>query len=253
MLNPHHILITGASSGIGAALALTYAGQEGVRLSLQGRNAERLEAIASQARHRGAEVSTYLGDVTDAEKMAVWIAERDKTAEIDLVIANAGISGGTSEAQDLADQTKAIFTVNVTGVFNTIHPALPLMVRRRRGQVAIVASLAGFRGFAGSAAYGASKAAVRLYGESLRADMAQQGVEINVVCPGFIKTPMTDVNRFSMPFLMSPERAARIIRKGLASNRARIAFPWQMYTMIRILAALPQFLMDAIALRLPKK
>jgi short-subunit dehydrogenase len=253
MLNPRHILITGASSGIGAALALHYAGQDNVRLSLHGRNAERLEAIAAQARRRGAEVSTFLGDVTDAEGMAAWIASCDQVSEIDLVIANAGITGGTPQVQNLANQTKAVFTVNVIGVFNTIHPALLPMMQRKRGQIAIVSSLAGFRGFAGSAAYGASKAAVRLYGESLRADMAPYNIEINVICPGFIKTPMTDVNPFPMPFLMSVERAASYICKGLASNRARIAFPWQMYGIVRILAALPQFFIDFIVLRLPKK
>ncbi|MFA4995476.1 MAG: SDR family NAD(P)-dependent oxidoreductase [Bdellovibrionales bacterium] len=252
MHNPHHIAITGASSGIGAALALTYASRS-VILSLHGRNAERLERIAVQARARGAEVSVRVGDVTDEKDMAAWVLERNDVADIDLLIANAGISGGTSRIENIAEQTKAIFATNVTGVFNAIHPVLPLMMRRRRGQIAIVASLAGFRGFAGSAAYAASKAAVRIYGEGLRAEMAPHGIEVNVVCPGFIKTPMTDVNPFHMPFIMSPERAARIICEGLACNRARIAFPWQMYALIRFLTALPQSFMDSVAERLPRK
>jgi short-subunit dehydrogenase len=252
MLNPRHIAITGASSGIGAALALAYA-SVGVVLSLHGRNVERLEGVAAQAKARGAVVSVHAGDVTDAGYMAAWISSCNDAADIDLLIANAGISGGTSHVDMIADQTKAIFAANVTGVFNTIHPALPLMMRRGRGQIGIVSSLAGFRGFAGSSAYAASKAAVRIYGEGLRAEMAPHGVEINVICPGFVKTPMTDVNSFDMPFLMSPERAAQIIRKGLAQNRARIAFPWQMYALIRLLAALPQPLMDLIAERIPRK
>lgn len=252
MHNPRHIAITGASSGIGAALALEYAAV-GVVLSLHGRNAERLGRIASEARARGAEVSVRIGDVSSEKDMAAWIAERNNAADIDLLIANAGISAASSHVDTLAEQTKAIFDVNVTGVFNTIHPALPLMKKRRRGQIAIVSSLAGFRGFAGASAYGASKAAVRVYGEGLRAEMEQHGIEVNVICPGFIETPMTDVNRFSMPFLMSPERAARIIRDELALNRGRIAFPWQMYVFIRLLAALPQSLMDMIAARMPRK
>jgi short-subunit dehydrogenase len=252
MRDPRHILITGASSGIGAALAFTYAAP-GIILSLHGRKAERLERTAAQARRRGAEVATHMGDVTDAETMAAWIKERDKAAAIDLIIANAGISGKTSRIEEIDDQSKTVFAVNVSGVFNTIHPALPLMKERGFGQIAIVSSLAGFRGFAGSSAYAASKAAVRVYGEGLRAEMAPYGVEVNVICPGFIKTPMTDANPFQMPFLMSPERAARLIRKGLADNKARIAFPWQMYAIVRFLAALPQPMMDFVAARLPKK
>ncbi len=252
MLSPRHIAITGASSGIGGALALTYASM-GVILSLHGRNADRLERVAGLARAWGAEVAVHAGDVTDSKGMVAWIVERNDVADIDLLIANAGISAASSRVDEMEAQTKAIFDINVTGVFNTIHPALSLMMRRRRGQIAIVASLAGFRGFAGSSAYAASKAAVRIYGEGLRAEMSPHGVEVNVICPGFIKTPMTEVNSFDMPFLMSPERAAQIIRKGLALNRARIAFPWQMYAFIRLLAALPQPLMDFIAERLPRK
>ena len=127
------------------------------------------------------------------------------------------------------------------------------MKLRGRGQVAIISSLAGFRGFAGAAAYCASKAAVRVYGEGLRAEMARFNVEVNVVCPGFVETPMTDVNPFPMPLLMSPEQAARIIRDGLAVNRARIAFPLRMYAVVRLLAAVPQPVMDFIAARMPRK
>jgi short-subunit dehydrogenase len=252
MRDPSHILITGASSGIGAALAVMYA-CSGIFLSLHGRNAERLERVAAQARRRGADVVTRTCDVTDAEAMAAWIVARDAAMPLDLVVANAGISNGTLREDERAEQTKTIFAVNVGGVFNTIHPALPLMAQRRRGQIAVISSLAGFRGLPGSSAYAASKAAVRIYGEALRAEMAPYEVEVSVVCPGFVKTPMTDVNPFKMPFLMSPERAARLIRKGLEVNRARIAFPWQTYAIVRFFADLPQPLMDFIAARLPRK
>lgn len=252
MRDPRHILITGASSGLGAALALEYAAS-GVRLSLHGRNAERLRQIAEMAQKRGAEVSLHSGDVTDAKDLAAWIVERDKAAAIDLLIANAGISGGTSHLGESEEQVRSIFDANVTGVFNTIHPALSLMMRRRHGQIALISSLASFRGFAGAPAYCASKAAVRVYGEGLRAEMAPHHVEINVVCPGFIKTPMTDVNPFPMPLLMTPEQAARIIHKGLRTNRARIAFPLPLYALVRVLTALPQPLLDFIAAWMPKK
>jgi short-subunit dehydrogenase len=252
MLTPRHILITGASSGIGAALAILYAAA-GVRLSLHGRDADRLAEVAGLARGQGATVQPHIGDVTDTESMAAWVAGCDAAQPIDLVIANAGVSIGTSDGQDMAAHARATFTVNVNGVFNTVHPCLPLMARRRHGQIAIMSSLASFRGFPGAAAYCASKAAVRVYGEALRSDMAPHGVKVNVICPGFIKTPMTDVNSFPMPFIMSAERAAHIIRDGLARDRARIAFPWPMYLGVRLLAALPQSLADLLSRRTPRK
>jgi len=252
MRDPRHILITGASSGIGAALTLTYA-EPGKVLSLHGRNEDRLKEIAEAARRRGAEVSIHLGDVIDTNDMAAWIVNRDRIVPLDLVIAGAGISAGTSCVGEMAAQTKAIFDVNVTGVFNTIHPVLPLMMSRKRGQIGIISSLAGFRGFGGASAYAASKAAVRVYGEGLRTEMAEHHIEINIICPGFVETPMTAVNRFKMPFLMSPEGAARNIRKDLKKNRARIVFPLPMYVAIRLLTALPQAFLDIISKELPRK
>jgi short-subunit dehydrogenase len=252
MLNPKHILITGASSGIGAALALLYA-MPGVRLSLHGRNAGRLAAVAESAKERAAAVTMHTDDVTDAAAMAAWINTCDALQPIDLVIVNAGISAGAGGGLETTEQVRAVFATNVNGVLNTVQPALPLMINRRRGQIAIMSSVASFHGFPGAASYCASKAAVRTYGEGLRGDMAPRGVEVNVICPGFIKTPMTDVNPFPMPFIMSAERAARIIRSGLERNRARIAFPWPMYMGIRLLAALPQGLIDRLVARTPRK
>jgi len=239
MLNPKHILITGASSGVGAALAELYAAH-GIRLSLHGRNVERLEQIAVSARQRGAVVFAKPGDITDAEAVAAWIGECDASQPLDLVIANAGISAGTGGGLETPAQTRAILNVNLDGVLNTVQPVVPMMVARRRGQIAIMSSLASFRGFPGAPTYCASKAAVRIFGEALRGEWARKGVEVSVICPGFIKTPMTDVNRFPMPFIMTAERAARIIYHGLSRNRARIAFPFPMYAIICLLAALPQ-------------
>jgi short-subunit dehydrogenase len=219
---------------------------------LHGRDRDRLTSVAAQAAQRGAVVATHIGSVTEGADLKAWIEARDAAMPIDLVIANAGISAGTSRGES-ADQVARIFAVNVTGVFNTIHPALPFMQQRRRGQIAIISSLAGFRGFIGAPAYGASKAAVRVYGEALRAEMAVHSVEVNVVCPGFIKTPMTDANNFRMPFLMDVTRASRLIRTGLLRNKARIAFPAIMYAIVWLIAALPQPLADFISRRGPRK
>jgi short-subunit dehydrogenase len=252
MPSPRHILITGASSGIGAALAEAYAAP-GLRLSLQGRNEERLCRVAKAARESGAFVHAKAGDVVWREGMEGWLTLCDRQQPLDLVIANAGISAGTGRQGESSDQARAIFEVNVAGVLNTVQPAIALMKQRGRGQIAIMSSLAGFRGFPGAPAYCASKAAVRVYGEALRFELAPQGIAVNVICPGFIKTPMTGVNKFKMPFLMSAERAAQIIKRGLDRDRARIAFPWPMYMLARLAAALPQDWIAGMVAKLPKK
>jgi len=247
-----HILITGASSGLGAALAAAYS-EHGVTLFLAGRNEQRLQETAAQVQERGAKAHTKIIDVTDAQAMAAWINEVDAACPLDLVIANAGISAGTGKGDETAAQSRAIFDTNVFGVFNTVHPVVSLMKRRGWGQIAIMSSLAGFRGIPGAPSYVASKAAVRLFGEALRGELAPLGVKVNVICPGFVKTPMTDVNTFPMPFVMEAPRAAQIIKKGLVRDKARISFPWPMSVIIWVLAALPLFLTDPLLERLPRK
>lgn len=251
-----HVLITGASSGLGAALALDYAaafGGQGVRLSLCGRDEGRLRLVAEEARSRGAVADVQIVDVTDSWAMEDWIKEADARAPLDLVIANAGISAGTGKGEETKAQALDIMAVNVQGVLNTIFPTLPLMKARGRGQIAIMSSLAGFRGLPGAPAYGASKAAVRVYGEALRCEMAPHGVKVNVICPGFIKTPMTEVNDFPMPFLMETTQAARVMRKGLEANKARIAFPRRMAALVWLLNMLPAGFTDWLVTRLPRK
>ena len=254
MKDPKSILITGATSGIGADLALTYAAP-GRSLALTGRDYGRLEAIAGQCRERGAEVATAMLDVTDGEALADWIAARDQDRPLDLVIANAGISGGTDAASggEGAGQARRIFAVNLDGVVNTVMPATPLMRKRRRGQIALMSSLAGFRGFPGAPAYCASKAAVKAWGESLRGSLAGDGVAVSVICPGFVRSPMTDVNPFPMPLLMETGRAAALIKRRLAADHARIAFPWPMYLLVWLIGALPPILTDRLLARMPEK
>ena len=244
------ILITGASSGVGEALSLHYAVQ-GVTLFLSGRNKERLEAVADQCRARGAIVFPEVMDVTDETGMADWIRQCEEQHPLDLVIANAGISGGTSGGLDAA--TRAVFAANIDGVLNTVHPALTAMRPRKSGQIAIVSSLAGLIGMPSAPGYSASKAAVRAYGEALRGRYGKEGIGISVIVPGFITSGITAQNRFPMPFLMPAEKAARIIAKGLARNKARIAFPWQMYSVMLMVSALPMWLIDRLFSRLPDK
>lgn len=252
MRDPHHILITGASSGIGAALAEAYA-QPGRHLSLTGREHERLAVIAAACRARGASVDELVFDVADQAATETLLLAVDAKRPIDLVIANAGISGGTHGGTETADQVRAIFQTNVDGVLNTVLPLLPRMEARRHGQIALMASLAGHRGFPGAPAYCGSKAAIKVWGEGLRGQMAASGVEVTVIMPGYVKSPMTDANDFPMPFLMPVERAARLVRDRLAKNPPRIAFPWPTATVAWLIGLLSPRLTDPILATLPKK
>ncbi len=237
-------------------MAREYA-QAGCTLFLGGRDTARLAVIAADCRDQGATAEIAAIDVIDASAIARWISETDSRTPLDLVIANAGISAGTGTAGEPLDQARRIMAVNVDGVINTVHPALERFNAREgtalKGQIAIMSSLASFRGFAGAPAYCASKAAVRNYGEALRNAHANAGIAVSVICPGFVRSGMTEQNNFPMPFLMTAERAAKIIRRGLARNRGRIAFPWQMYGAAWLMQALPPWTTDRMMRRLPAK
>lgn len=252
MRNPRSILITGASSGIGAALARQYAA-EGVTLFLGGRNAERLESVAVEARALGAYVHINVVDVTNKQAMTDWIRSAHETAHLDLVIANAGVSYATTPESDFAEITEKTFAVNVDGVFHTIHPAIEVMRTRKVGQIAIMASLAGFTGLPSSPAYSTSKACVKAYGEALRGFLAPEGIVVSVICPGFVTSPMTKHNPFPMPFLMSDQKAADIIVNGLSKDKARIAFPFPLLAALRFAQMLPAALLDRLMAKLPAK
>lgn len=250
-----HVLITGASSGLGRALAEACA-RPGTVLHLSGRNAARLEEAAASCRARGAEVRPMVVDVCDAAAMEAWIAGAGR---LDLVIANAGISAGTGGTTEPVAQTRRIFETNVTGVLNTALPAIEAMAAQApgpdglRGRVAVIASLAAFVAAPGAPTYCATKAAVQRWAEALDASERRRGIRLHAVCPGYVRTPMTARNAFSMPFLMDAEEAARRTLSGIARGRVRIAYPWPTYTGARLLGALPIGLRAWFFNRMPAK
>ncbi len=252
MKNPQRILITGANSGIGEAVALEYA-KEGVFIAITGRNEERLAATKKELEAKGATVDARVLNVTDEAAMAVWVKSLAEDGPIDLVIANAGVGFGAGTKMSLHERAVKTFEVNVNGVFNTVHPAIDVMKQQGHGQIAIVSSVAGFLGLPGNPAYSASKNAVRAYAESLRGTYANRNIEVNVICPGYVISRMTAQNKHAMPFLMTSEKAAKIIVKGLAKNKARIAFPFPTFSLIRTLQALPYFIADKLLRVGPKK
>ncbi|MBL8735797.1 MAG: SDR family NAD(P)-dependent oxidoreductase [Planctomycetes bacterium] len=243
---PAAILITGASAGLGRALALGYAAP-GATLFLGALDAEPLQAVAAACRAQGAVVIERVLDVRDRAAMADWIATCDDTVALDLVIANAGISASGLGADGEDDATtRAIFATNVDGVLNTVLPAIAAMRARSRGQLALVSSLAGYRGSRRSAAYCASKAAVRVFGEGLRARLAPAGIGVSVVCPGYLDVGSTSMRHRNSPLRVGVARAVRAIRRGLARNRGWIAVPWWLSLVARVGSLLPSRCWDWI-------
>lgn len=248
---PKSVFITGASSGLGKALALDYA-QKGITLHLCGRNKERLLQVAGACTDKGAIVYTYQFDTTDADKAQKAIQKANQTKPLDLVIANAGISGGVLGTDETAVSTRQIMQTNVFGTLNTVLPAIEVM-NKRGGQIALIASLAGYRGMGSCPAYSASKSCVKAFGEALRGQGKYKKLHFTTICPGFIETPLTDKNQFYMPFLMKADKAARIIHKRLKKAPALIAFPWIMAFSAWVGSILPGFIARPLFASLPKK
>ena len=225
------IWITGASSGIGRALAVEYLGA-GWRVVGSARNAAGIPEGA---------VALPL-DVTDRQAVAVVVAGiRERHGAIDLAVLNAGTHVPTPGDRLDAEVFRTLFDLNVMGTVHGLEAVLPGMIERGRGQIAIVSSVAGWSGLPGAGAYGASKAALNTLAESLRLDLAHRGVDIRLVCPGFVRTPLTDRNDFPMPFRIEATEAARRIRLGLASrHRFEISFPRRFTLPMKALRLLPR-------------
>jgi len=245
------VIITGASSGIGMALALHYA-QRGAVLGLIARRKTELERLAAQL---PSPALIYPADVRDAA--ALQSAAADFTARHgcpDIVIANAGISIGT--LTEFAADTPAfqeVIDINVMGMVKTFQPFVAAMRAAGSGALVGIASVAGYRGLPGAGAYSASKAAAISYLESLRVELAPSGIKVITICPGYIATPMTAHNPYPTPFLLSADAAARKIAALIERGQTFAVIPWQMAIIARVLRALPNWLYDPLFGNAPRK
>lgn len=239
-------VVTGASSGIGAALARRLAA-DGCRVGLIARRPDRLAALADEIRRAGGTAAVAPADVGDREQVGDAIAAlRTDLGPIDLLVANAGIGVPTTLDPVNTPAVEEMFRVNVLGMVYVIEAALPDMLRRGRGHIAAVSSLAGFLGLPGESGYCASKAAVNTYLDGLRIHLRGRGVRVTTLCPGFVRTPMTAVNDFHMPWLLEADDAARRMVRALRRGRKVYRFPWQMSMVIRLARWFPDWVLGRV-------
>lgn len=242
------VFITGASSGIGEGLAIALA-KRGAVLGLVARRREMLESLAANCERVGGTARVFPLDVTDAGAIAdATKTFRDEFGRIDILIANAGIGGNDdlTRSYDPAS-VKKVIDINLLGAVNAIHAVVPDMIEKRSGHLVAISSLAGFRGLPRSAAYSASKAAMTAFFESVRLDLADKGIAVTIIQPGFIRTPLTSGRANKMPFLMELDEAVPHFISAIEKKKRFAAFPWQLATVVRAGKFMPAWLYDRIA------
>jgi short-subunit dehydrogenase len=243
------VLITGASSGIGEALAVEF-GRRGASVGLLARRAEVLREVAGKVEAAGGRAFAVAVDVRDAgEVRAAALKVCERFGRVDVLVANAGIGELTLAREFDIEVVTQVLSVNVLGAMNSVAAVLPEMLARGSGQIVGISSLAAFRGFPGSGAYCASKAALSTFFESLRAELRPRNIYVTTIHPGFIDTPMTRGRNRKMPFLVEVERAARQMLRAIETRRRTYAFPWQLATIARISRWLPDALYDRMLAR----
>ncbi|MCX7324847.1 MAG: SDR family NAD(P)-dependent oxidoreductase [Hyphomicrobiales bacterium] len=231
--------LTGASSGIGRATALELA-RRGWTICATARRLSELEELASQAQGLPGRIIAHVGDVTDTDGMAQLVDAIERVhGPIALAFFNAGVAPYTRAGALDVEAFRTALNVNVLGVANGLAPVLARMGERRKGQVAVNASIAGYRGLPKAAAYGASKAAAIHLCEALKFDCDNLGLTMQVVNPGFIDTPLTRKNDFPMPFLMSMDHAARRVVDGFERGNFEIIFPKRLALILKLMRLLP--------------
>ncbi len=249
-----YVFITGATSGLGQALAEHY-GRQGATLGLLGRRGERLRALADSLPNAHTH-ACYGVDVRD--RAALHAAAHDfigrSGGHVDIVIASAGISVGTlTEHPEDHDVFDAVMQTNVMAMVATFEPFIGVMREAGTGRLVGISSVAGVRGLPGAGAYSASKAAVTAYCESLRNEVAGDGIRVVTIAPGYIRTAMTAHNPYRMPFLMEPDAFARHAADAIARGVSYTVIPWQMGVVARLMRMLPSAVYDRLARNAPRK
>jgi short-subunit dehydrogenase len=244
---PRRLIITGASSGLGRALAISYAAPQ-VELALVGRNAARLAEIVAKCEQKGARAHSFALDVGQGDSLRACLRQFDDEAPVDLLVASAGILAGPPDRNSLDGPQCAASQIetNLLGVVHAAEAIAPAMMRRGAGQIAVVSSTAAYRGLPYIPAYSASKAGVRAYGEALRARLAPFGVRVSVIVPSFFESPMTDSFHGPKPMIVPLETAARRVRKGLDRGAARIVFPRRIALLMQFMDLLPARMGDRL-------
>ena len=232
-----NIFITGGTTGIGLALAKLYL-EEGHRVGICGRN---LSKFPTEIRNKYKLLQCYEVDVTKREELYSAIYDF-APVELDMVVANAGRSVGVKSKTPQFSVANEIIDINVKGVLNTFDIALEIMLPRKKGHLVATASVAGFMGLPGAGAYSASKAAVLKLCESYSLDLKRHGINVTAIAPGFIDTPLTQKNNHKMPFLMSAEKAAKLIKRALEKKKVLYIFPFRMKVVVSILDKMPRSL-----------
>jgi short-subunit dehydrogenase len=235
-------VVTGASSGIGHALARALA-QQGCKVALVARRQEQLAALASTIEDAGGTAVWAAADITDRRQAVAAIRDAaSRLGPVDLLIANAGVGAPTVLEPFNVGDIEKMFEVNTLGVVYAIEAVLPQMLERRRGHIAAVSSMAAYKGLPGESGYTASKAAVNVFMDGLRVQLRSHGIIVTTICPGFVKTPMTDINEFKMPWLLEADEAARRILGALRRRCKVYNFPWQMSLFMKLVRLAPDWL-----------
>ena len=247
-----NVLITGASSGIGEAISIECA-KRGDTLFICGRNEERLALVAEACRNLGAVVYPKALDVCNSCAVSEWIGECDAIAPLERIFANAGIGTG----EETEENVRATFGINVNGCVNTVLPAIELFRKHtcpsQHKQILITASIAGYGPLKSCPSYSATKACMKTWALALRGMLKSEGIQVSAICPGFIRSRITDRNTCPMPFFMEAPKAARIILSRADKNIGLIAFPWPMRLATWFLSILPQAFNEFINSLLPEK
>lgn len=242
------VFLTGASSGIGAGLAVALA-KQGAVLGLLARRKELLDKLRKDCEKAGGTARVFACDVTNEDAVLAAAEEfKHEFEHIDVLIANAGIGGNNPETRAMQPlAVKKVIDINLMGAVNSVHAVLPGMLKRGSGHIVAISSLAGFRGLPRSAAYSASKAGMTAFFESVRLDVKHQGVDVTIIQPGFIKTPLTSGREAKMPFIMELDDAIPLFIKAIEKKKRFAAFPWQLATFVRAGKFMPGWLYDRVA------